>query len=111
MDLAALADFNLVATYGGFGHASRATGQSKATLSRHVRELEESLGVRLIERGQQSLRLTDEGAALHARTDGLLWEINEAAQAVGGGLAHPPHPRGRLSVSTTVTFAQMAMGR
>jgi len=64
--------------------------------------------VRLIERGGQTLRLTEEGAALHARTDGLLGELKEVGQAVGGGLAHP---RGRLRVSTTVTFAQMAMGR
>jgi DNA-binding transcriptional LysR family regulator len=108
VDLTALASFNSVAAHGGFGHASRSTGQPKATLSRHVRQLEESLGVRLIERGGQTLRLTEEGAALHARTDGLLGEIKEAGQAVGGGLAHP---RGRLRVSTTVTFAQMAMGR
>jgi len=108
VDLTALASFNSVATHGGFGHASRSTGQPKATLSRHVRDLEESLGVRLIERGGQTLRLTEEGAALHARTEGLLGELKDAGQAVGGGLAHP---RGRLRVSTTVTFAQMAMGR
>jgi len=108
MDLSALADFNSVAAHGGFGHASRATGQSKATLSRHVRELEESLGVRLIERGAGGLRLTEEGAALCARTDGLLCEIREAAQTIGEGLSSP---RGRLRVSTTVTFAHVAMGR
>ncbi len=108
MNLTALASFNRVATHGGFGHASRATGQPKATLSRHVRELEEGLRVRLIERGGQTLRLTEEGAALHARTDELLGELKDAGEAVVGGLAHP---RGRLRVSTTVTFAQMAMGR
>jgi len=108
LDLAALAAFNAVATHGGFGQASRATGQPKATLSRHVRQLEESLGVRLIERGPRSRRLTEEGAALHARTDGLLGEIREAGQIIGGGLAHPC---GRLRVSTTVSFAHMAMGR
>ena len=78
MDLEALSDFNLVATHGGFGRAARVTGRSKATLSRHVAELELSLGVRLIERGSLSLRLTDEGRALRDRTDGLLSEIAEA---------------------------------
>ena len=68
MDLQALSDFDLVATNGGFGRASRVSGRSKATLSRRVAELEESLGVRLIERGSQTLRLTDEGRALHERT-------------------------------------------
>lgn len=108
MNLTALTSFNSVATHGGFGHASRSTGQPKATLSRHVRELEESLGVRLIERGGQTLRLTEEGAALHAQTDRLLGEIKDAGQAVVGGMAQP---RGRLRVSTTVTFAYVAMSR
>ncbi len=92
MDLTALTSFNSVATHGGFGHASRSTGQPKATLSRHVRELEESLGVRLIERGGQTLRLTEEGAALHAQTDRLLGEIKDAGQAVVGGMAQPRGP-------------------
>ena len=40
MDLEALSDFNLVATHGGFGRASRATGRPKAALSRRVTDLE-----------------------------------------------------------------------
>lgn len=108
MDLQALSDFNLVAAHGGFGRASRASGRSKATLSRRVMELEESLGVRLIERGSQSLRLTEEGRALHERTDGLLSEIAEAGEAVVLGASTP---RGRLRVSAPVVFAHVALGR
>lgn len=52
MNLAALSDFLLVASAGSLGKASRDSGRSKATLSRHVRQLEESLGVRLVERGR-----------------------------------------------------------
>ena len=43
MDLLALADFNLVARYGGFGRAARAAGRPKATLSRRVAELEAAI--------------------------------------------------------------------
>src|SRR5580692_8115856 len=96
MDLQALTDFNLVAVHRGFGRASRASGRAKATLSRRVAELEQSLGVRLIERGSQNLRLTDEGRALHERTGGPLSEIAEAGEAVALGAATP---RGRLRVS------------
>jgi hypothetical protein len=46
MDLLALSDFTLVARYGGFGRASRATGRPKATLSRRVTELEADRGIR-----------------------------------------------------------------
>jgi DNA-binding transcriptional LysR family regulator len=108
MDLQALADFNLVAAHGGFGRASRASGRAKATLSRRVAELEQSLGVRLIERGSQSLRLTDEGRALHERTSGPLSDIAEAGEAVVLGASTP---RGRLRVSAPVLLAHVAFGR
>ncbi len=108
MDLLALADFNLVATHGGFSLASRMTGRPKATLSRRVSELEDSLGVRLIERGTRSLRLTEAGAALHARTQGLLSEIAGAGETISAGL---DHPRGPLRISAPVLFAHAALGR
>jgi len=107
MDLQALTDFNLVATHGGFGRASRVSGRSKATLSRRVADLEGSLGVRLIERGSQSLRLTEEGQALHERTDGLLSEIAEAGEAVVLGAATP---RGKLRVSVPMVLGHVAFG-
>jgi DNA-binding transcriptional LysR family regulator len=108
MDLQALADFNLVAVHGGFGRASRVSGRSKATLSRRVAELEQSLGVRLIERGTHTLRLTEEGRALHGRTEGPLSEIAEAGEAVVLGASTP---RGRLRVSAPTVFAHVALGR
>ena len=108
MDLDALASFNRVAAHGGFRPASRATGQPKATLSRHVRELEVSLGLRLIERGPRTFRLTTEGEALYARTGVLLVELDEAARIVAGGLARPA---GRLRVSVPVLLGQVVMGR
>ena len=108
MDLDALSDFNLVATQGGFSRAARVSGRPKATLSRRVAELERSLGVRLIDRGTHTLRLTEEGRGLHARTAGLLAEIAEAREAVILGAAVP---RGRLRVSAPIVFAHVVLGR
>jgi DNA-binding transcriptional LysR family regulator len=108
MDLQALSDFNLVAANGGFGRASRVSGRSKTTLSRRVAELEQSLGVRLIDRGSHNLRLTEEGRALHERTSGPLSEISEASEAVVLGASIP---RGRLRVSAPVVIAHVALGR
>jgi DNA-binding transcriptional LysR family regulator len=108
MDLQALTDFALVATHGGFGRASRLSGRSKATLSRRVSELEQSLGVRLIERGTQSLRLTDEGRVLYERTHAPLSEIAEAEQAVTLGASVP---QGRLRVSAPLVLAHVVLGR
>jgi DNA-binding transcriptional LysR family regulator len=108
MDLQGLSDFNLVAAHGGFGRAARFSGRSKATLSRRVAEFEQSLGVRLIERGSLSLRLTEEGRTLHERTEGLLSEIAEAGEMVALGASTP---RGRLRVSAPVVLAHVALGR
>jgi DNA-binding transcriptional LysR family regulator len=106
MDLQALRDFNLVAIHGGFGRAARATNRPKATLSRKVTELEQSLGLRLIERGTHSLRLTDEGLALHEATRGPLQDIAEAQLAVGSSASIP---RGRLRVSAPIVLSHVAL--
>ncbi|WP_116137582.1 LysR family transcriptional regulator [Trinickia diaoshuihuensis] len=108
MDLNALADFALVASNGGLGKASRASGKSKATLSRRIADLEEQLGVRLIERGARGLKLTEAGEMLMARTEGPMHEVAEAMTATREGLSAP---RGRLRIASPVLFSQLAMGR
>jgi DNA-binding transcriptional LysR family regulator len=108
MDLNALEDFQLVAAHGGFGRASRASGRSKATLSRRVADLEEALGIRLIERGSHSLELTEAGQLLLTRTEGPMHEVAEAVAAARDGLATP---RGRLRVAAPLVFSQLALGR
>ncbi|HEY0685031.1 MAG TPA: LysR substrate-binding domain-containing protein [Steroidobacter sp.] len=108
MDLLALADFNLVARHGGFGRAARMSDRPKATLSRRVSELENSLGLRLFERGARTLTLTQEGKALYERTAPLLTELEETSAAIasGGNI-----PRGTLRISAPLLFCQIAMGR
>jgi DNA-binding transcriptional LysR family regulator len=108
MDLNALADFNLVATHKGFGKASRATGRSKATLSRRISDLEEALGVRLIERGTHRLELTEAGELLWARTEEPMREVADAMAAAREGVATP---RGQLRVAAPLLFSQLALGR
>ncbi|EPJ89261.1 putative LysR family transcriptional regulator [Pseudomonas sp. CFII64] len=108
MNLNALSDFILVATHSGLGKASRASGISKATLSRRIADLEEQLGVRLIERSARGLKLTDAGEALMSRTDGPLSEVTEALTAAREGVSTP---RGLLRVAAPLLFSQLAMGR
>jgi DNA-binding transcriptional LysR family regulator len=108
MDLEAFSDFVLVALNGGITQASRASGRPKASLSRKVMELESSLGVRLFERGSRSIRLTEEGELLYARTAAPLGEIAEVAELLREGRAQP---RGRLRVNVPTVFGQLLMGR
>ncbi|MGO4320994.1 LysR family transcriptional regulator [Pseudomonas sp. KB_12] len=107
MNLNALIDFTLVATNEGLGKASRASGISKATLSRRIADLEEQLGVRLIERSARGLKLTEAGELLLSRAEGPLAEVAEAMAAAKEGVSTP---RGRLRVAAPVLFSQLAMG-
>lgn len=108
MDLNALSDFALVATNGGLGKASRASGRSKATLSRRIADLEEQLGVRLIERSARGLKLTEAGQLLMDRTEEPMHEVADAMTSAREGLSVP---RGRLRIASPVLFSQLAMGR
>jgi DNA-binding transcriptional LysR family regulator len=107
MELDALQDFQLVAAHGGFGKASRASGRSKATLSRRLADFEDALGMRLIERGGRSLELTEAGKQLFAQTSGPLREIEEAIKAARESLTTP---RGRLRIAAPLLFSQVALG-
>ena len=108
MRLDDLSHFVLVASHGGYSQASRASGRSKASLSRKVMDLEASLGVRLFERGARSVHLTQEGELLFSRTAGPLAEIAEAAETLRDGRAHP---QGHLRVNVPALFGLMMMGR
>lgn len=106
MDLLALADFDLVATHGGFSRAARESGRPKATLARRVGELETVLGVRLLERGARGLRLTEAGARLQARVGPPLAELARVDENIAG----QGPPRGRLRVSAPTYLCDTALG-
>lgn len=108
MDLDILADFVLVASHGGLGKAARASGRSKATLSRRLSDLEAQLGLRLVERGARQLRLTEAGAALLARARGPLAELLQAGDDIrNGGTALA----GVLRISAPVLVSHLALSR
>jgi len=65
MNFNALNMFVLVVKHGGFTAASRKSGIAMATLSRNVKDLEEYLGIRLLERSTRHLRTTTEGELLY----------------------------------------------
>ncbi len=60
-DLKSLRVFTFVAEAGGFSIAEKKLNMSKASISRHIREIEEKLGVQLCERGPSGFKLTKSG--------------------------------------------------
>src|SRR5216684_2999691 len=61
-DLNSLMIFAKVVEAKGFSEAARRLKMPTSTVSRRVADLEEQLGVRLLERSTRSLRLTDVGS-------------------------------------------------
>lgn len=108
LDLSAVRAFRSVAREGSFSNAARALRVPKSTVSKRVRDLEERLGVRLIERTTRHLRLTAEGEVLVARADRLLSESEDIRRALtDSGSA----PRGHLRIAVPQMFGQLVMGR
>lgn len=107
MDINALKDFHLIAASGGIGAASRASGKPKATLSRRLTDLEEALGVRLIERGGQRLHITEAGERLLSHTVGAIRDIDEAVESAREASANPS---GWLRIAAPLLFSQLALG-
>jgi DNA-binding transcriptional LysR family regulator len=91
-DLRSLRVFCNAAQAGGFAAAEKKLLMSKASISRHVREVEERLGVRLCERGPGGFKLTPEGTvALNLASSALraLERIRPEIDAVHGVLSGP----------------------
>lgn len=80
-DLNALLIFAKVVEATSFSEAARRMGMPISTVSRRVAELEDQLGVRLLERSTRQLRLTDIGAEVLAQAQKSV-ELNEAVEGI-----------------------------
>lgn len=80
MELEQLKCFVAVAEELHFGRAAQKMGLLPASLGRHVRLLEESLGTRLISRTTRSVSLTEDGAALLEEVRPLLHRLQALAE-------------------------------
>jgi len=99
-----LAVFAQVVRAGGFSAAATELGVAKATVSEHVRRLEQRLGVRLLQRSTRSLSLTEAGAACFRHSERLLEEGELATRAA---VALHTQPTGLLRVTAPETFGAL----
>lgn len=82
VDFDGLALFIRVAQAGGLAAAERATGISKATLSRRLTALEDTLNVRLVRRTKKGIVLTEHGQQLYDRSRDAFLLAEEAVAGV-----------------------------
>ncbi|MBL7496714.1 LysR family transcriptional regulator [Frankia sp. CNm7] len=87
MDTHRLRYFLLIAEEGSMSRAARVLGIAQPALSRHVRILEEDLGVTLFRRTSKGVRLTEEGEQLRATAAGPLRQLELAMKYAGSPLA------------------------
>ena len=107
MDLNDIVVFTKVAETKSFTGAAEALGLPKSTVSRKLAQLEERLGVRLVQRTTRKLALTDIGEAYYARCSRIVADVVEAEHVV---MDMQSTPRGRLRMSSTVDFATRYLG-
>jgi DNA-binding transcriptional LysR family regulator len=95
-DLSRIRAFVQVFDAGGFSAAARQHGRSKALLSKYVTDLEDYLGVRLMNRTTRKLGLTEAGEAYYREASQLLQQLDDLDSTISDQTAEP---RGLVRIS------------
>jgi DNA-binding transcriptional LysR family regulator len=104
---AALEAYVRVVESGSFVRAAEKLGWSTSALSRHIADLEQHLGARLLNRTTRRLSLTETGQAFYERSVALLADLAEA-EALAGEAAAVPRGRVRLTTSHSIAEQRVA---
>ena len=107
MDLNDIVVFTKVVETKSFTGAAEQLGLPKSTVSRKLAQLEERLGVRLVQRTTRKLALTDIGEAYYARCARIVADIAAAEQVVTDMQATP---RGRVRITAPIDLATQYLG-
>lgn len=102
MDLNDLRYFALIVQHGGFTAAERVTHVHRSKLSRRMAQLEDDLGVRLLQRTTRRLALTDAGKVFYDHCTAMLIEAEAALDAVA---MMRSEPAGTVRISCPVVMA------
>lgn len=89
MDLNHIVSFLHIVEAKSFTGAAKALGVPTSTVSRQLSQLEESLGVRLLQRSSRHVQLTDAGVAYYERVAPALGALTEASAEVRDLQAEP----------------------
>lgn len=106
-DLNDFAWFVHVVEQGGFAAAGRALDEPKSKLSRRIAQLEEQLGVRLIQRTTRQFNVTEVGQTFYEHCKAMLVEAQAAQDAIA---ALQVEPRGVVKLTCPVTLLHVHVG-
>ncbi len=105
--LDSLRAFVKVVELGSFSEAGRQLRLSRSAISKYVGELEESLGVQLLNRTTRHASPTESGQTYFERAMTILADIDAADQAVAQAQSSP---RGLLRVNAPMSFGTLQLG-
>lgn len=105
--LSAMQTFAAVVNSGSFTGAATMLGLPKARVSQRVADLEQHLGVRLLQRTTRALSLTEDGQAYLTKCLSILQDIDELEGTIRGGTIEP---KGKLRVEALVSVARWILG-
>lgn len=88
--------FTRMVAAGSLSETARRLNTSLTAMSRRLSQIEERLGVRLVERGARGFKLSEEGELLFSRASSIIAEIDELEAEVTQKVRSP---KGRLRVS------------
>jgi DNA-binding transcriptional LysR family regulator len=100
-DFMSMKAFVEVAQRGSFARAAQTLGLSRAMVTKHIRQLEDNLGARLLNRTSRQLSLTEVGIAYRARCLQILADVEEANSAATQSNSQPS---GVLRVTAPPSF-------
>lgn len=106
VDLTEAETFVRVVETGSMTGAAERIGVPRSTVSRRVARLEESLGVRLLQRTTRQMKPTEEGQALYQRLAPALASVREAAEVIRDA---GEKPQGLLRVTAVVDFGHSVL--
>src|ERR1700676_3465763 len=106
IDLNELHIFSQVVERKGFAAAARTLNLPKSTVSRKISQLEERLGIRLLQRSTRRLSVTEIGQIYYRHCAAMLAEAEAAQDAIDSVQAEP---RGRLRITCPVSLMQSHM--
>jgi DNA-binding transcriptional LysR family regulator len=105
--LTSLRAFVKVVELGSFSEAGRQLRLSRSAISKYVSELEQSLGVQLLNRTTRHASPNENGQTYFERALAVLADLDAADQAVAQAQATP---RGLLRVNAPMSFGTLQLG-
>jgi LysR family carnitine catabolism transcriptional activator len=108
LNIRKLRSFVLVAEVGSFRRAAERLHISPSALSTHIREIEESFGVPLLQRTTRSVRLTAEGKRFLGRAKELMSGLDEMVEELRSAASLQ---RGRLTIACVPTLTENLLPR